>query len=189
MHSAIANIDTFSGALARNSDKVDGILAGLERMTGGTTSQAEIPTYDLVAASGFPPPPEEAPSWLLVVPEPTTLMGFNTDKILLQPASGESVPLANARWSDNLPVLFQAKVIQSFENAGYAKSVSRTREGVTGNYQLLIDIRRFHVATSSESLRPTSASWPSSWIRTARSSARRSSRAPHLPPEATRRPM
>ncbi len=148
LHSAIENIDTFSDALARNSDKVDGILAGLERMTGGTTSQAEIPTYDLVAATGFPPPPDEAPSWLLVVPEPTTLMGFNTDKILLQPASGESVPLANARWSDNLPVLFQAKVIQSFENAGYAKEVTRTREGVTGNYQLLLDIRRFHVATS-----------------------------------------
>ncbi len=148
LHSAIANIDSFSGALARNSDKVDGILAGLERMTGGATSQAQIPTYDLVAASSFPPPPAEAPSWLLVVPEPTTLMGFNTDKILLQPASGESVPLADARWSDNLPVLFQAKVIQSFENAGYAKEVSRTREGVTGNYQLLLDIRQFHVATS-----------------------------------------
>ena len=34
LHDAIANIDTFSDALARNSDKVDGILAGLERMTG-----------------------------------------------------------------------------------------------------------------------------------------------------------
>ncbi len=150
LHDAIANIDTFSGALARNSDKVDGILAGLERMTGGGTSQAEIPVYDLVAASTVPPPPAQAPSWLLVVPEPTTLMGFNTDKILLQPATGESVPLANAKWSDNLPVLFQEKVIQSFENAGYAKAVSRTREGITGDYQLLIDIRRFHVSTSPE---------------------------------------
>jgi phospholipid/cholesterol/gamma-HCH transport system substrate-binding protein len=149
LHSAIKNIDTFAGALARNSDKVDSILAGVERMTGGGTSQADIPTFDLLAASGFPPPPAEAPSWLLVVPEPTTLMGFNTDKILLQPASGESVPLANARWGDNLPVLFQAKVIQSFENAGYSKEVSRTREGVTGNYQLLLDIRRFHIATSA----------------------------------------
>lgn len=150
LHDAIANIDTFSDALARNSDKVDGILAGLERMTGGATSQAEIPVYDLVAASAVPPPPAEAPSWLLVVPEPTTLMGFNTDKILLQPATGESVPVPNAKWSDNLPVLFQEKVIQSFENAGYARSVSRTREGVTGDYQLLIDIRRFHVSTSLE---------------------------------------
>jgi ABC-type uncharacterized transport system auxiliary subunit len=77
-------------------------------------------------------------------------MGFNTDKILLQPATGESVPVPNAKWSDNLPVLFQEKVIQSFENAGYARSVSRTREGVTGDYQLLIDIRRFHVSTSLE---------------------------------------
>lgn len=150
LHDAIANIDTFSDALARNSDKVDGILAGLERMTGGGTSQAEIPVYDLVAASTVPPPPAEAPSWLLVVPEPTTLMGFNTDKILLQPATGESVPVPHAKWSDNLPALFQEKVIQSFENAGYARSVSRTREGVTGDYQLLIDIRRFHVSTSSE---------------------------------------
>jgi phospholipid/cholesterol/gamma-HCH transport system substrate-binding protein len=152
LHSAIENIDTFAGALARNSDRVDGILAGIERMTGGGTSQADIPVYDLVAASNFPPAPEEAPAWLLVVPEPTTLMGFNTDKILLQPAAGESVPLANAKWGDNLPVLFQAKVIQSFENAGYAKSVSRTRDGVTGDYQLLIDIRRFHISTASESV-------------------------------------
>jgi phospholipid/cholesterol/gamma-HCH transport system substrate-binding protein len=150
LHSAIKNIDTFSAALARNSDKVDGILAGLERMTGGGTNPAEVPTFDLIAASGFPPPPEEAPNWILVVPEPTTLMGFNTDKILLQPASGESVPLDNARWGDNLPVLFQAKVIQSFENAGYSKEVTRTRDNVTGNFQLLIDIRRFHVSTSGE---------------------------------------
>jgi phospholipid/cholesterol/gamma-HCH transport system substrate-binding protein len=150
LHSAITNIDTFADALARNSDKVDSILAGLEKMTGGGTSQAEIPVYDLVAASTLPPKPEEEPSWLLVVPEPTTLMGFNTDKILLQPKQGESVPLANARWSDNLPVLVQEKVIQSFEKAGYERSISRTREGVTGDYQLLIDIRRFHITTGSE---------------------------------------
>src|SRR3990170_219342 len=151
LNSAITNIDTFSDALARNSDKVDGILAGLERMTGGGTSQADIPVYDLAAATALPPAPEEVPKWLLVVPEPTTLMGFNTDKILLQPSEGESVPLANARWGDNLPVLFQEKVIQSFENAGYARSVIRTREGVSGDYQLLVDIRRFHISTASES--------------------------------------
>ncbi len=150
LHSAIVNIDTFSDALARNSDKVDGILSGLERMTGGGTSAADIPVYDLVAATNFPGKPDKVPAWLLVVPEPSTLMGFNTDKILLQPEAGESVPLANARWGDNLPILLQAKVIQSFENAGYAQSVSRTRDGVTGDYQLLIDIRRFHISTAPE---------------------------------------
>jgi len=150
LHSAITNIDAFAGALARNSDKVDGILAGLEKMTGGGTSQAQAHLFDLVAANNLPSPPQQTPSWLIVVPEPTTLMGFNTDKILLQPASGESTDLPNAKWSDNLPVLFQDKVIQSFENAGYAKSISRTREGITGDYQLLIDIRSFHVSTATE---------------------------------------
>src|SRR4029077_17793432 len=48
-HSALKNIDTFAQALARNSDKVDGILAGIERMTGGSTPAGEIPTYDLIA--------------------------------------------------------------------------------------------------------------------------------------------
>ena len=43
LKSAIANIDTFSQALARNSDKVDGILAGFERMTGGGTNPADDP--------------------------------------------------------------------------------------------------------------------------------------------------
>ena len=150
LNSAITNIDTFSDALARNSDKVDGILAGLERMTGGSTAQSEIPVYDLIVAADFPSKPEQAPEWLLVVPEPMTLMGFNTDKILLQPAEGESVPLANARWGDNLPVLFQEKIVQSFENAGYARSISRTRDGVDADFQLLIDIRRFHISTSPE---------------------------------------
>ena len=150
LNSAIKNIDTFAGALARNSDKVDGILAGIERMTGGGASPANMPVYDLVAATNFPSKPAEAPSWTLVVPEPSTLMGFNTDKILLQPEAGESVPVDNARWGDNLPILLQAKVVQSFENAGYAKSVSRTRDGLTGDYQLLIDIRRFHISTAKE---------------------------------------
>jgi phospholipid/cholesterol/gamma-HCH transport system substrate-binding protein len=150
LHSAIENIDTFSDALARNSDKVDGILAGLERMTGGSSNPAQQPIYDLKAATGFPAPPEKAPDWLLVVPEPTTLMGFNVDKILLQPAEGESVPLADARWGDNLPILFQARLIESFENAGYARSISRTRDGVDSDFQLLIDIRSFQISTASE---------------------------------------
>jgi phospholipid/cholesterol/gamma-HCH transport system substrate-binding protein len=152
LNSAIKNIDTFAGALARNSDKVDGILAGIERLTGGGTAPADMPVYDLVAATNFPSKPAEAPSWTLVVPEPSTLMGFNTDKILLQPESGESVPVANVRWGDNLPILVQAKIVQSFENAGYTEAVSRTRDGLTGDYQLLIDIRRFHISTAKDAV-------------------------------------
>ena len=40
-------------------------------MTGGSSNPAQQPIYDLKAATGFPAPPEKAPDWLLVVPEPT----------------------------------------------------------------------------------------------------------------------
>ncbi|MET4724455.1 ABC-type transporter Mla subunit MlaD [Bradyrhizobium japonicum] len=40
----IANIKTFSDGLARNTGKLDGILAGLEKMTGGGTPRRRSPT-------------------------------------------------------------------------------------------------------------------------------------------------
>ena len=43
------------------------------------------------------------------------------------------------------------EVLQSFENAGYTQSVSRTRDGLTGDYQLLIDIR-FHISTAKDAV-------------------------------------
>jgi phospholipid/cholesterol/gamma-HCH transport system substrate-binding protein len=35
LHSAIANLDTFSQALARNSSRIDSVLTGVETLTGG----------------------------------------------------------------------------------------------------------------------------------------------------------
>jgi phospholipid/cholesterol/gamma-HCH transport system substrate-binding protein len=49
LHSAIANLNTFSGALARNSDRVDSILTGLEHMAGGGAPKAAPLIYDLTA--------------------------------------------------------------------------------------------------------------------------------------------
>ena len=147
LNEAIVNIEVFTEALARNADKIDGILAGIERMTGGSADKSKTPLYSLAVATDLPAPPEHTPNWQLLVPEPSTLMGFNTDKILTQPRPDESLPLENAEWSDNLPVLVQAKVLQTFENAGYARSVSGSRDGFANNYELLINIRNFHVST------------------------------------------
>lgn len=145
LNEAISNIEVFTDALARNSDKVDGILAGIERMTGGGKGAGSL--YSLKAASDLPPPPEGATEWKLVIAEPTALLAFNTDKILTQPAPDESRPVEGARWSDSLPILVQATLAQSFENAGYAQSVSRTVGDFPGAFQLVIDIRQFHVVT------------------------------------------
>jgi phospholipid/cholesterol/gamma-HCH transport system substrate-binding protein len=150
LHSAIANFNQFTDVLARNSDRIDGILGGLERMTGGSGEPKDKAlAYDLTAAKDIPAP-AAPPSWQLVVPEPTALLAVNSDKIKLRPEDAESTDIPDAKWADNVPILLQEKFIQSFENAGYSQSVSRPRDGFEAPYQLLLDIRTFSLSTAME---------------------------------------
>lgn len=143
LHSAISNIDTFAGALARNSGRIDGILAGLERMTGGAPPKLP-PIFDLTAPRAFPAP-GRPPSGLMVVPDPTAVIALDSQKIFVRSGSGEMSPLPDAQWSDNLPKLVQARVVQSFENAKYLQEVARPLEGLAADRQLVIDIRNFEL--------------------------------------------
>ena len=150
LHSAIANFNTFTDVLAKNSDRIDSLLGGLEKLTGGGSSKSTAPTYDITAVKDFPQP-AEAPSWQLVVPEPSALLALNSDKIKVRPADGaESSDIPDARWSDNIPILLQEKFIQSFENAGYSSAVSRPRDGFEAAYQLVLDIRSFSLVSGAE---------------------------------------
>lgn len=149
LHSAISNIQTFTDVLARNSDRIDGILIGLERMTGGATPKTPPPIFDLAAASDIGRFDRPLKGQLLI-PDPSVVLAFNTDKILIEPRAGESMPLPDAQWSDNLPNLFQAKVIQSFENAGFIGSVGRRMDNFEPAHQLVLDIRRFHLVTTPQ---------------------------------------
>ncbi|HEU0017947.1 MAG TPA: MlaD family protein [Methyloceanibacter sp.] len=150
LHSAIANFNTFTDVLAKNSDRIEGLLAGLEKLTGGGSSKSTAPTYDLTAVKDFPKP-AETPSWQLVVPEPSALLALNSDKIKVRPAEGaESSDIPDARWSDNIPILLQEKFIQSFENAGYSQAVSRPRDGFEAGYQLVLNIRSFSLVSGAE---------------------------------------
>jgi phospholipid/cholesterol/gamma-HCH transport system substrate-binding protein len=87
LHSAIGNINTFAEALARNSNRVDNILAGLERMTGGAAKPNPV-VYDLSAPRTFPASDKVTKSQL-VIPEPTALITLDTQKILVRSASGD----------------------------------------------------------------------------------------------------
>lgn len=43
LRSAIKNIDTFTGVLARNSERFDRIMAGIDHLTGGADGKGELP--------------------------------------------------------------------------------------------------------------------------------------------------
>src|SRR6201996_7647293 len=53
LHDAITNLSTFTEGLARNTPKLDGIVSGLEKMTGATGTPRKI-IYDLRAVDTFP---------------------------------------------------------------------------------------------------------------------------------------
>jgi phospholipid/cholesterol/gamma-HCH transport system substrate-binding protein len=148
LHGILANLGPFSEALARNSGRLDRILEALERLGGGGPPKAPARIYDLSAPQTFPHHDKVA-SGQLTVPEPSALVLFDTQKILVRPQVEETVAL-DAQWSDSLPKLLQAKIIQSFENANYPEAVARPTEGLTADYQLLIDIRSFQVMLHPE---------------------------------------
>jgi phospholipid/cholesterol/gamma-HCH transport system substrate-binding protein len=152
LHSAIANINSFTDVLARNSGRIEGLLGGLERLTGGGggAAKAQVPVYDLAAPKDLQPG-APAKSWQLVVPEPSALLAINSDKIRVSSsAAGETTDIPDAKWTDNVPILVQEKTIQSFENAGYENAVGRPRDGFEAGYQLLLDVRRFSLSTATE---------------------------------------
>jgi phospholipid/cholesterol/gamma-HCH transport system substrate-binding protein len=139
----VANLKTFSEALARNSGRIDGILDGLEKMTGGGSHPPPKTIYDLVAPTSFPPVKDIALTQLAVA-DPTVTLQLDTQRVLVFP-TGDRPEFANAQWSDSIPKLVQVRLVQAFENFSLQRAVTRTSPDVTADQQLLVDIRSFQV--------------------------------------------
>lgn len=118
------------------------LLGGCASLLGGNKS---IPTFDLTAPTGFTAP--RAGTAQLVVASPTALSVLDTQQIVVEPQPGQINYLGNAQWADRLPPLFQARLLQSFENGSRGSSVGRTGDGISAQYTLLTDIRAFGLQT------------------------------------------
>ncbi|BAT59693.1 hypothetical protein GJW-30_1_02226 [Variibacter gotjawalensis] len=103
-----------------------------------------VPTFDLTAPRDFPR--HGNGRGMLIVGEPTALSILDTDKIVVRPGGGQIGTLAGAQWSDRLPKLLQARLIQSFENANRLRGIGRPGENVTPDYRLIVEVRSFHLA-------------------------------------------
>jgi phospholipid/cholesterol/gamma-HCH transport system substrate-binding protein len=143
LHDAISNIGTFAGALARNSSRLDGIVAGLERMTGAAAPPRKI-IYDLKAADDFTTSRRSLPSGLIIA-EPTATTRLQTQRFLFAEGEEPADDFANVEWSDSLPALMQSKLLQSFENYDIAHAPLRGDSMSEGGLRLLIDLRQFDI--------------------------------------------
>jgi cholesterol transport system auxiliary component len=101
-------------------------------------------TYDLVAPRSFVAA-HKAASWQLVVTEPTAIHALETDRLMVRPTADQVSYYKGVAWSDRLPRLVQARIIETFQNSGAVKTVSAT----SGQYALMTDLRAFQIDVSS----------------------------------------
>lgn len=140
----IGNLDTFAAALGRNSDKVDGIVAGIERMTGGA-AKARAAVYGLEIPSSALR--RDKPSSVqLVMPDPTAFSVLDNEKIQSISTTGAYTALPDVQWSDLLPKVVQLSLIRALDDINMFSGVSRVLDGVPGDFQLALDVRKFQLA-------------------------------------------
>ena len=74
---------------------------------------------------------------------------LQTQRMLFSPVK-DYPGFADFLWADSIPKLVQARLIDSFENYDIAHAPLRTTDLGQADYQLLIDIRHFRIATEGE---------------------------------------
>lgn len=83
------------------------------------------------------------------VAEPVGIQPFEADRIIVREPGGALSFLGGGQWADRLPRLIQTRLIQSLENSGRLKSVSRPGDKVVSDFQLISEIRAFDIAAGS----------------------------------------
>jgi phospholipid/cholesterol/gamma-HCH transport system substrate-binding protein len=143
LHTAISGFSIFADMLGRNSKRLEGVLGGLEKLTGGGEKKPEA-VYDLAAAKEFPGLAKTI-TRKLVVPDPKAILTYDTQHILTRSPAGIYAPLEGAKWADNLPKLMQARILQSFENAHQLSVVGSGFDQAEGASRLELNIRSFQL--------------------------------------------
>lgn len=144
LNTAITGIAAFAEMLGRNSQRVEGLIGGLESLTGTGTPKPGPAIYDLASATTFPQIDKPIKAQL-IVPDPNAIILFDSQKILLRNGEGTYTNINNAQWADNLPKLVQARIVQSFENARQLTAVSRPLDQLNAQYRLELTIRSFQL--------------------------------------------
>jgi phospholipid/cholesterol/gamma-HCH transport system substrate-binding protein len=140
----VANLADVTGALARNSGRIDAIMVGLERLSGGGPPEKPKPVYDLAT-----PPPIVAATPVsktqISVAMPTALIALQSQHMLARVADGQISQLGDALWSDSLPNLVLAKATRVLDEAGFLAAAATSDPLPPGADQLVIEIRDFTV--------------------------------------------
>ena len=111
---------------------------GGAKAVNDTFSLASVPTVEGPSAR----------SRQILVTEPSALKALDGDQVVVRTSASEIQYLARAQWSDRLPRIVQAKLVQAFESTGALGGVGKPGEGLAIDYQVVTTLRAFEVRTN-----------------------------------------
>ena len=128
------------GFITAGTIALSGVLLG-----GCLGSNATPPvTYDLVAPKVMTLTAPRPAKFQLVINEPGAVRSLETDRILVK--SGPQVAYyKDVAWSDRLPRLMQARMVEAFQNAGLVKAVGSRADRLDADYELSTQVQAFQV--------------------------------------------
>ena len=94
--------------------------------------------------------------WQLAVALPETTASLDTVRIAQNPTGSTMDYYANASWTDRVPVLMQARLIEAFENTRRVP-VTRDTAGLAADYLLFTEIRDFQARYEGGGAPPAAA--------------------------------
>ena len=117
-------------------------LIGAAMLAGCAAVLPQTPSaiYDLSAPGDIAPPRGELQ---ILVPKPTAVQALDSNRIAARPSIAEYAYLPGAVWSDTLPNLIQARLMQTLQNSGRVRAAALPGQGLLIDYQLVLDIRAF----------------------------------------------
>ncbi len=89
--------------------------------------------------------PGRSGSVQVLVPAPRALQALDTASIAVVDAGPVYTYFPKAAWTDTLPKVVQAKIVQSLENTRGLRGVGLPGEGLLIDYQLQTDLRSFQL--------------------------------------------
>jgi cholesterol transport system auxiliary component len=131
------------------------LVAAVAALTLASCSLPDLgsgPPPDLYVLSPKSTFPDDIPAvdWQLVVDEPSTAKGIDTDRIAISPVPLEVKYFGGARWADRAPRMIQQLLIQSFENTQKIVSVGRQSIGLRSDFSLKTELREFQAEKTAE---------------------------------------
>lgn len=102
-------------------------------------------TFDLLAPRVMTLTAPKPAEFQLVVNEPRAVRSLETDRILVKPGPAQISYYKDAVWSDRLPRLMQARLVEAFQNAGLVSAVGSRADRLDADIEMASELRAFQV--------------------------------------------